>query len=177
MTDEPHASAPVDADAALDALGSRVPRAILVAAGRQPTTVEELAETCDVSESTIYRHLGRLVDAGLVRKEGRTDSETAPTYRTTTDSFVVDVDADGVSVDRDRSDEFTEALRTVVSHLDVRRIDYDADADPDVVDVSLGVVRRDASELVALCRRLLDDRRSDVVASEDVSPDVVPHEN
>jgi DNA-binding transcriptional ArsR family regulator len=177
MTDAPHATAAVDADAALDALGSGVPRAILTAASRQPTTVEELADSCDVSESTIYRHLGRLVDAGLVRKEGRTDSETAPTYRTTAESLVVDVGADGISIDRDRPDEFTEALRTVVSHLDVRRVDYDADADPDVVDVTLGVVGRDAGELVDLCHRLLDGRCSDVLASEEPSTDAVPREN
>lgn len=175
MTDAPHSAVPVDTDATLDALGSRVPRAILVAASRQPTTVAELAETCDVSESTIYRHLGRLVEAGLVRKEGRADSETAPTYRTVADSLAVDVDADGITVVDDRTDEFERALRTVVSHLDVRNVDYDVDAD--AVTVRLNVAHRDTSELVDLCRRLLECGRSEPVSTAGGAVDIVTPEN
>jgi DNA-binding transcriptional ArsR family regulator len=177
MTETPSRAAAVDADATFDALGSRVPREILIAASRQPTTAEELAERCEVSESTIYRHLNRLVEAGLVRKEGRSGARTAPTYRTVADSLAVTIDPDGIAVHDDRTDEFERALRTVLAHLDVRRVEYDA-AD-DAVDVSLGAVHQETSELVDLCRRLLLDDRdpSDAVEHSTAPTDIVSREN
>jgi hypothetical protein len=63
----------------------------------------------------------------------------------------------------------------VVSHLDVRNVDYDVDAD--AVTVRLNVAHRDTSELVDLCRRLLECGRSEPVSTAGGAVDIVTPEN
>lgn len=41
-------------------------RAVLEATGEEPLTAKEIARSCDLSSSTTYRKIDRLVDAGLL---------------------------------------------------------------------------------------------------------------
>jgi predicted transcriptional regulator len=81
-------------------------RTILAATSAEPRSAAELGERCDVSESTIYRRVDRLTDAGLVeaRTRPRRDGHHETVYVATLARFEVRV-ADGSvewTVDRDR---------------------------------------------------------------------------
>lgn len=54
----------------LDILGSKVRREILRRCGEKPRKVSELAEGMDMDRQTVYYHLGKLKDAGLLKSEG-----------------------------------------------------------------------------------------------------------
>lgn len=46
-------------------------RAVLEATGEEPLTAKEVANRCDLSSSTTYRKIDRLVDAGLLTESIR----------------------------------------------------------------------------------------------------------
>ncbi len=57
-------------EAAFDALGNPVRRALLVRLGTGPASVQQLASAFEVSRPAISRHLAVLEAAGLVRHTG-----------------------------------------------------------------------------------------------------------
>ena len=140
----------VDAAAVLDALGDAVSREILTAAAGTPVTVEDLALTCDVSESTVYRRLDRLNTLGLVERCNPLVSDSKGAYRTTMRGLYVAVDDDGIAVEADEvtSDALAAAMRLVIDAVDVRRLSYDRD--DGTVDLTLSLADGDFETFVEL---------------------------
>lgn len=92
-------------------------RTILAATSAGPRSAAELGERCGVSESTIYRRVDRLTDAGLVaeRTRPRPDGHHETVYVATLARFEVTVE-DGsvewtVERERERTDVADELAR------------------------------------------------------------------
>jgi predicted ArsR family transcriptional regulator len=82
-----------DPDAMLGALGAQYSAAILAAAGT-PVSAQELSDRMGVPIATCYRRIEDLVEAGLLRREGRELSEQGRrtnVYRRTIDEVQVDL--------------------------------------------------------------------------------------
>jgi predicted transcriptional regulator len=76
----------------LDALGGRYSVEI-VAAADTPVSAQELSDRMDIPIATCYRRIEELVDAGLLRREGRELSDQGRrtnVYRRTVDELAVD---------------------------------------------------------------------------------------
>jgi DNA-binding transcriptional ArsR family regulator len=84
---------PPDLTAVLSALDDEDCRAILLVAD-EPRSTQELAERADVPQSTTYRKVDKLREAGLVeeRTEIRADGKHTSTYRTDFDAVRVVLD-------------------------------------------------------------------------------------
>lgn len=81
-----------DPESLLDALGGRYSVAILEAAD-DPVSAQQLSDEMDVPIATCYRRIEDLVEAGLLRSEGRELSEQGRrtnVYRRTVDEVTVD---------------------------------------------------------------------------------------
>lgn len=88
-----------DPEALLDALGGRYSVAILAAAD-EPVSAQQLSDEMEVPIATCYRRIEELVDAGLLRPEGRELSEQgrrSNVYRRTVDELTLDFDGPSVS--------------------------------------------------------------------------------
>jgi Fe2+ or Zn2+ uptake regulation protein len=130
----------------LDPLGDELSREILAAGAGSVVTASSLVDRLDASLTTVYRHLNRLVDRGLLRevtdvRELRT-AETG--YRTTHGALVVGIDESGVAVRHAGDDEVEAALRTLLDRVDVNRVTFDLENDDVRVRLSADdpVVRR-----------------------------------
>jgi DNA-binding transcriptional ArsR family regulator len=89
------------AQCVLDVLHDADCRAILHATGETALSASEVAETCDLAQSTAYRKLDMLTDAELIeeRTRLRRSGKHASEYVRTVDDVVVSLDADdGVEV-------------------------------------------------------------------------------
>ena len=87
----------------LDVLHDADCRAILLETGETALSASEVAETCGLAQSTAYRKLDLLTDAGLVeeRTRLRRSGKHASEYVRAVDSVVVSLDAgadDGVRI-------------------------------------------------------------------------------
>lgn len=160
-----------DSDAAplLDALGDDVSREILSAGMRRAVTAEELAADCGVSESTIYRRLESLCDLGLVERCNHlvSDADAKSSYRAVVDGLSVELDADGVRVDRATETPLIEAMETVLEALDLRHLSYDARTNS--VDVEFTLDDAQLATLVLLRDRLSTPGEAIPAASGSVS--------
>lgn len=123
----------VESDELLDALGDEVAREILVAGKQGPVTAEELADSCDVSESTIYRRLDRLNELGLVERCNPLLSASKGSYQTRIDGLSLSVDEDGIGIEQGANDSEIDAVETVLDVVDVQQVNYDAEEE--LVDV------------------------------------------
>jgi len=88
-----------DPESLLDALGGSYSVAILEAAD-EPVSAQQLSDEMDVPIATCYRRIDELVEAGLLRSEGRELSEQGRrtnVYRRTVDELTVDFDDPSVS--------------------------------------------------------------------------------
>jgi predicted transcriptional regulator len=88
-----------DPQGLLDALGGRYSVQILQAAD-EPVSAQQLSDELDVPIATCYRRVEELVEAGLLRTEGRELSEQgrrSTVYRRTVDELTVDFDERAVS--------------------------------------------------------------------------------
>ena len=96
------------AQCVLDVLHDADCRAILHAAGETALSASEVAETCDLAQSTAYRKLDLLTDAGLVeeRTRLRRSGKHASEYVRAVDDVTVSLGAEeGVRVRLSASDE------------------------------------------------------------------------
>jgi len=133
LTDESDAAAAADEtditpessdDDLLDALGDDVSRSVLLACNRAPMTAEELAESCEVSESTIYRRLETLSSLGLVERTQRVDAPSKTCYETAVDGLSIHL-GDGLRVEAGSSNYVVDAMRTLLAAIDVQQLAYD----------------------------------------------------
>jgi len=88
-----------DPEPLLDALGGRYSVDILEAAD-EPVSAQQLSDEMDVPIATCYRRIEELVEAGLLRLEGRELSEQGRrtnVYRRTVDELTVEFDGPSVS--------------------------------------------------------------------------------
>jgi len=96
-----------DSENLLSALGGKYSVEILCAA-RTPTSAQDLSERIDVPIATCYRRIDELVDAGLLKPEGRRLSEEGRrtnVYRRTVDELTVDFTESGPDLDlKERSE-------------------------------------------------------------------------
>lgn len=112
--------------AILDSVGDPIAREILVAGTESPVTARELVESLDRSSTTVYRHLNRLVDRGLMEEVPDVRSaETA--YRTRLRALLVSIEPSGVSVRHRAETESQAALAALLEHVDVVRATADHD--------------------------------------------------
>lgn len=139
-------------DRVLDALGDEVCRRILAFAVDEAVTVEQLADACGVSESTIYRRLNELAELGLVEKTTNIPSvSSSNAYRTRTRSLAVAIDADGFDVrQRDAEGELRDAIETVDRRFDLRGVNFDAT--DETVTVELAADEETFAALLELVR-------------------------
>lgn len=88
-------------DTIFDALGDGLARCILVAASDRSVSAEELAETCEASQPTVYRRIGGLQDLDLLAagKRVRSDGNHVTEYETVVRGLAVEVDGDGIHAD------------------------------------------------------------------------------
>ncbi len=92
---------PPDVDAntrqILDVLRDGECRRILGTLAHDSRTASELCDGCDVSQSSLYRKLDRLCEAGLVAETGRvgTNGRSASVYRANVREVQIDVDGRG----------------------------------------------------------------------------------
>ncbi|WP_410767654.1 ArsR/SmtB family transcription factor [Haloferax sp. DFSO60] len=112
----------------LDALGDNVSRSVLQACKQQPMTAEELADACDVSESTIYRRLETLSKLGLVERTQRVESPAKTCYETVVDGLSIHV-GETLRVEPGASDYVVDAMRTVLSAIDVQQLSFEREND------------------------------------------------
>ncbi|MEF8818797.1 MAG: helix-turn-helix domain-containing protein [Haloferacaceae archaeon] len=84
----------------LDVLHDADCRAILRATGETALSANEVAEACDLAQSTAYRKLDMLTDAGLVeeRTRLRRSGKHASEYVRAVEDVAVSFDADGVQL-------------------------------------------------------------------------------
>jgi DNA-binding transcriptional ArsR family regulator len=141
----------VDSDELLDVLGDEVAREILVAGKRGAVTAEELADQCEVSESTIYRRLDRLNELGLVERCNPLLSASKGSYQTRIDGVSVNIGEDDMHVEQGPSDCTQDAVETVLDVVDVQQVSYDAESnlvdvqfelDPDLFETFMSVYGR-----------------------------------
>lgn len=90
----------MDSDYFLQVLGEEYSPEIL-AATRSPKSAKELSKELDVPIATCYRRIEALVDAGLLRQEGRQLSNhgrRTSVYRRTVDELLVSFEEDEASI-------------------------------------------------------------------------------
>ncbi|ADE02166.1 helix-turn-helix domain-containing protein [Haloferax volcanii] len=164
LTDESDAAAAADEtditpessdDDLLDALGDDVSRSVLLACNRAPMTAEELAESCEVSESTIYRRLETLSSLGLVERTQRVDAPSKTCYETAVDGLSIHL-GDGLRVEAGSSNYVVDAMRTLLAAIDVQQLAYDREQNS--VDVRFRLVPTLLDSLVELYVRDTDSR-------------------
>jgi len=82
-------------------------RTILVETTVEPMSAQELAERCDVADSTIYRRIDRLREYDLLVETQQIDREGNhyKQYRARLDHVTIDLDSDGFSIELARVDE------------------------------------------------------------------------
>jgi DNA-binding transcriptional ArsR family regulator len=92
---------------------------ILVHAHERYMAVSELAERCDVSDSTIYRRLAVLREHDLIaeRTQPDEDGHHFKQYRTKLDRLTVEVTADGLNVTVTRRESMARRLTDIVEKL------------------------------------------------------------
>jgi DNA-binding transcriptional ArsR family regulator len=112
--------------AILDSVGDPIAREILVAGAQSPVTARELVEALDLSSTTVYRHLNRLVDRGLV-EEVPDVRATETAYRTRLRALLVSVEPSGVSVRHRAETETQAALAALLERVDIVRATVDRD--------------------------------------------------
>lgn len=95
-----------ESDQLLDLLGSEVNRRVLALTSEEPRSAEEIAERCEASLPTVYRHIDDLRTDGLLHEQTRYDQRGNhfKTYEAALEAVSVRV-ADGeVVVDAEWSD-------------------------------------------------------------------------
>ncbi len=97
-------------DTVLEALEDADCRAILAATSDEALTVNELLDACDVAQSTAYRKVEALVDAGLLEEDLRlrASGSHVSTYRCRLEDVTLSVDGESgveLSLTRTASDD------------------------------------------------------------------------
>ena len=94
-------------------------RCLLVHAYDQYMTVNELAEHCDVSASTVYRRLELLQDLDLVQEQTQPDQDGhhSTAYQTTLDTLTITVTDDGFEAQVQRENTMAKRLTDIVEDL------------------------------------------------------------
>lgn len=85
----------------LDLLGGELDRRILELTDERPRSAEEVAERCEASLPTVYRHVDDLVSSGLLAERTQYDDEGNhyKTYVTTLSEATVRLDGGELTVD------------------------------------------------------------------------------
>jgi len=143
----------LEATAVVDALGDGVSRDILVAGMTEPVTAEQLATSCGVSESTIYRRLDRLCDLGLVERCNHlvADTDAKSSYRTAVEGLTVRLGEDGLTLATDDPDPLVGSMETVARAIDLESVSFDAGSRR--VDVSFTLGPDQFETMLATCGR------------------------
>ncbi|MDY6780151.1 MAG: helix-turn-helix domain-containing protein [Halobacteria archaeon] len=89
-----------DLQEVLDALNDPDCREILHQAD-EPMTADELSESCDIPQSTLYRKLDLLTDASMLEEtvELRSDGRHTSRYRRDVDEIRVSIDDEAIEVE------------------------------------------------------------------------------
>lgn len=104
----------------LDVFGDPIARATLVIANGRPVAVKDLADELGVSPPTIYRRIGPLVDANLLKEHQRAGRNGAQhkEYETVLDEAVFSVEDDGYTVDIQVQQDVTDDFESLWTDLE-----------------------------------------------------------
>lgn len=104
----------------LDVFGDSVARATLVIANGGPVSVKEIAERLDVSDPTVYRRIGPLVDANLLQEHRRIDRDgnQHKEYETILDEATFRIEGDSYTVDLQVDQNLSEDFASMWSDLE-----------------------------------------------------------
>jgi predicted transcriptional regulator len=97
----------------LSALGGKYSEQILAAAN-SPKSAQALSDEVDIPIATCYRRIEELVDAGLLKSEGRQLSDQGRrtnVYRRTVDELAVDFTTEEFTIDLDHRSEAKNQLQ------------------------------------------------------------------
>lgn len=114
-----------DAAAVLDALGDETSREILHLTNRESATVEDLAEACEVSETTVYRRISRLGELGLIESTPWPDGPDSNEYYGTFDTLTLQLQEDQLQLRLDDRGGPSEAVRTLHEMIEIERAMFD----------------------------------------------------
>lgn len=103
----------------LDIFGDSIARATLVIADGNSVSVKEIADKLDVSDPTIYRRIGPLVDANLLKEHRRIDRDgnQHKEYETILDEATFRLDGDSYTVDIQLDQDLTDDFESIWSDL------------------------------------------------------------
>lgn len=104
----------------LDLFGDSIARAILLLANDDPVAVREIAEILDVSDPTVYRRIGPLVDANLLEERRQIDRDGTQhkVYETILDEVTFKIEGDSYTVDTQIDQDLAEDFESVWSELE-----------------------------------------------------------
>lgn len=107
---------PPDEQAVADALGDPVNRCILAACVEQARPVKDIAEACDLSLATAYRHVNALTEEGLLfldRSAISEEGKRVDLYRAAVRRVEIAFGPDGAEVRYDLAEDAAGRLRRV----------------------------------------------------------------
>lgn len=109
----------LDLDAVASVVDDECSRRILVHAHDGYMSVSDLADACDVSESTVYRRLERLRDLDLVVERRRPDDRGHhyAEYRSNLERLTLEVTADGFELRVSRRDAMAKRFADLIEQL------------------------------------------------------------
>lgn len=116
----------------LDVFGDSVARATLVIANDDPVSVKEIAERLDVSDPTIYRRIGPLVDANLLEEHRRIDRDgnQHKEYETILDEITFSIEDDGYRVEMQADQNLADDFESLWSDLEATSRSLDVGTRP-----------------------------------------------
>lgn len=107
-------------DNVLDVFGDQVARAILVLASERPVGVPDVADRLDVSDPTVYRRIGPLVEANLLEERRCIDRDgnQHKEYETILDEVTFSVENGSYTVDIQVDQDLTDDFESMWSDLE-----------------------------------------------------------
>lgn len=126
--------------------------------GRTRTTTELCAQLPDVPKTTVYRHVGLLVDGGLleVANEQRVRGAVERSYRLRQDRAMIDVDAAASMSLNDHRHGFAAAMAALLAEFNAYLDRDGADPVADSVGYRQGTLWLDPDELTEMIGALRD---------------------
>lgn len=105
----------------LDLFADPVARALLLVANGRPVSVNDIADSLDVSNPTIYRRIDALVDANLLAEYQRINpnGNQHKEYETILDEITFSVEADGYKVEMQVDQNLAADFESLWSDLEV----------------------------------------------------------
>lgn len=112
----------------LDVFADPVARALLLVASEGPVSVNEIADSLDVSNPTVYRRIDALIDANLLTEYQRIDPEgnQHKEYETILDEITFSIEDQGYTVEMQVDQDLATGFESLWSDLEATSRSLDA---------------------------------------------------